>query len=317
MLRIALRRASCVLVIGLLLLLAAASVSQAEPIVPAPGVREALQTARQAAELAMRQPADPAASPTQQANGGTRQPTARGQAAPSVRGAAPPASVRIPILMYHYIDTAPANADAVRRDLSVSPAAFIEQVRYLRQNGYETITLAALLDHLESGTPLPPKPIVLTFDDGYDNSYSQAYPVLRSYGFTGVFFVLTDLLGQPGYATWPQITEMSQNGMDIQAHGRTHADLAISSAEDVTWQITGSRAALEEKLGRPVQFYCYPSGHYTARTVALLRAQGFRAAVTIAYGATHTLAGAFELDRVRVRGTDTLAQFAAKVETAP
>ena len=76
-------------------------------------------------------------------------------------------------------------------------------------------------------------------------------------------------------------------------------------------------AALEEKLGKPVQFYCYPSGRYTDTTIALLRANGFRAAVTIAYGATHTAGGVFELDRVRVRGADTLEQFIIKVETAP
>jgi len=244
--------------------------------------------------------------------------SSRGQnAAVAARSSAPPPSARVPILMYHHVAAAPPGADAVRRDLSVSPGAFIDQLHYLRQNGYQTIGLQDLLAHLDHGAPLPARPIVLTFDDGYDDNYSQAYPILRSFGFAGVFFVLTDFVGQPGYATWENLTEMNRNGMDIEAHGRTHADLAISSAADAAWQIAGSRSVLEEKLGRPVQFYCYPSGRYTAKTVELLRAHGYRAAVTIAYGATHTAAGVFELDRIRVRGTDTLEQFAAKIQSAP
>lgn len=328
MLIVALRRALGALAASVLLLLVFAPAVRAEPVVPSSAIAEALRTAQQAARQTMRSEATavpvPAVQPDHTAQVGAdaaatpvRQTSSRGQNAVAARPAAPPDKVRVPILMYHHVASAPAGADAVRRDLSVSPGAFTEQMQYLSKNGYQTITLANLLDHVLVGTPLPARPIILTFDDGYDDNYNQAYPILHGYGFTGVFFVLTDFVGQPGYASWEQIVAMSRNGMDIQAHGRTHADLAISGAEDATWQIAGSRSVLEEKLGRPVQFYCYPSGRYTPATIALLRANGYRAAVTIAYGATHTAAGAFELDRVRVRGTDTLEQFAIKVETAP
>lgn len=231
--------------------------------------------------------------------------------------AGPPDQARVPILMYHHIAIAPAGADAVRRDLSVSPAAFAQQMDYLRAQGYETIDLQHLVDHLTTGRPLPAKPIILTFDDGYDDNFTQAYPVLRSHRLTGVFFVLSDAMGNPGYMSWQEAAEMSRNGMDIQAHGRTHADLAISSSADVAWQVAGSKAMIEERIGRPVRFYCYPSGRYNARTIEILRQNGFTAAVTIDYGATHKAASLFDLPRLRIRGADTLEQFAAKLATVP
>ncbi len=224
---------------------------------------------------------------------------------------------RVPILMYHHIATPPIQADAVRRDLSVRPTAFQEQMSYLRVNGYQSIGLDDLVAYLLGQRSLPVRAVVLTFDDGYDDNYTQAFPVLKSNGFTGTFFIITDYVGQREYMSWEQIAEMSRAGMSMQAHGRTHDDLAISSAEHTVWQVAGSRMMLEEKLGRPVRFFCYPSGRYTAQTIAILRAHGYTAALTTAYGATHSASSLFELRRVRVRGSDTLDDFVQKLETAP
>lgn len=231
--------------------------------------------------------------------------------------AAPPQQMRVPILMYHHVADAPPGADAVRRDLSVSPAAFDAQMAYLKANGYQTISLADLADCLTRGRVLPPKAVVLTFDDGYNDNYTLAMPILLRYGFSGTFFVITDSVGSAGYVSWPDVESMSRQGMVIQPHGRTHADLAVSSASDVRWQVTGSRAAIEEKVGQPAQFFCYPSGRYTAQTIASLQASGYIGAVTTTYGATQTKSGLFELSRVRIRGGDSIEQFVLKLTTAP
>lgn len=245
-------------------------------------------------------------------------PSSRGAPAPApAPAAALPASARVPILMYHHIADAPPEADAVRRDLSVSPANFGKQMDWLVANKYETISLADLADHLTTGRALPARPVILTFDDGYDDNYTYAYRILKQHGQTGTFFIITDAAGNREYMTWDQIAEMSRNGMAIEPHGRTHADLAVSSPADTVWQVQGSRAALQDKTGQPVRFYCYPSGKYTAQTIATLRAQGFLGAVTITYGATHTAAGLFELTRVRMRGGDTLGDFTSKVTATP
>jgi len=119
-------------------------------------------------------------------------------------------TVRVPILMYHYINTPPPNADAIRRDLSVPPERFREHLAYLKSQGYQTITLHDLVYALTRGTPLPPKPIILTFDDGYEDNYTNAFPILQEFGYIGTFFIITNNpdTGRPGYMSWDQLREM-------------------------------------------------------------------------------------------------------------
>ncbi len=289
-------------------------------------IADAQEQTRQAAIAAARdaQSAD-TRSASQRGDDQTIKATSRGAVLAAVAAVTPPmptaapqtGPARVPILMYHHVSDAPAGADAIRLDLSVGPKAFSQQMDYLASHGYQTIGLADLVERLQKGHALPAKPVVLTFDDGYDDNYSQAYPVLRRRGFTGTFFLITDAVGNPEYMTWSQAIEMSRQGMSIEAHGRTHSDLAASRAADQAWQIGGSQKILEDKLGQPVRFYCYPSGRYNAQTIATLRAQGYLAAVTTAYGATHSAADLFELTRVRIRGADTIDQFISKLETAP
>jgi peptidoglycan/xylan/chitin deacetylase (PgdA/CDA1 family) len=129
--------------------------------------------------------------------------------------------------MYHYISVPPPDADRYRLDLSVTPENMDAQMGWLAENGYATITLQELLYHLTLGWPLPERPVVLTFDDGYRDAFENAFPILQKYGFVGTFFIITDRVtfGEPAYATWDQIVEMHNAGMDIQSHTRTHPDL--------------------------------------------------------------------------------------------
>jgi len=215
--------------------------------------------------------------------------------------------------MYHYVSEPPAGADAVRRDLSVSPVQFEEQLFYLQRAGYTSITLEDLLLHLTTGHPLPPKPIILTFDDGYADNYTYAFPLLRQYGFCGTFFVITGYLdeGRAGYLTWQQAAEMQAKGMDIQAHSVSHPDLRTLTGESLRAQIWGASQAIVEHLHRPARFFCYPSGHYNADTIAALKAAGYWGAVTTQAGVNHDSARPFELSRVRIHGNTDLAGFEA------
>ncbi|NLG52053.1 MAG: polysaccharide deacetylase family protein [Chloroflexi bacterium] len=213
-------------------------------------------------------------------------------------------SLRVPILMYHYISAPPSRANAVRRDLSVSPEQFEAHLRYLQQEGYSTITLRDLSLALQRGYPLPEKPIVLTFDDGYRDAYENAFPLLRRYGFVGTFFVITGFVdeGRPEYLTWDQIVEMDAAGMDMEAHGHTHTDLHNRSQDYLIWQILGAKEALEQRLSREVHFFCYPSGRYDVQVIEVLQALHFWGAVTTAAGVDHQSDQMFELRRVRVHG---------------
>lgn len=232
---------------------------------------------------------------------------------PSPSAPAEARQVRVPILMYHYISDPPANADAYRLDLSVRPRDFQAQLAYLQEAGYETIGLNDLVRYLTTGEPLPPKPIVLTFDDGYLDNYLYAFPLLHQYNARGTFFVVTGFLGEnrPGYMTWAQVALMAANGMDIGSHAVEHVNLQGRDAEFLQQQVESSRRVLEAHLDEPVLFFCYPSGHYDDQVVEALRTAGYLASVTTEAGVVHSAAGLFELQRVRIHGANTLDQFKA------
>ncbi len=222
-------------------------------------------------------------------------------------------TVIVPILMYHHIDVAGPKADAIRQDLSVTPANFAAQVSYLERNGYHTLSLADLVERMVSGTALPKNPVVLTFDDGYLDNYTNAYPVLKGAGLTGTFFIITDFAGQGEYMSWDQAAEMAAAGLDLESHTLDHPDLSLLPADRLARQLTESRAILEKKLGKPVRYLSYPAGRYNAAVVRATQQAGYLGAVTTVYGESHAVGGQFELTRVRVRGTDSLEVFAQKV----
>jgi peptidoglycan/xylan/chitin deacetylase (PgdA/CDA1 family) len=227
--------------------------------------------------------------------------------------AKPSGPVNVPILMYHHIDVAGPTADAIRRDLSVPPVSFAAQVDYLARNGYHALSLADLVDCMATGKPLPPSPVVLTFDDGYLDNYTNAFPVLKNAGFAGTFFIITDFVGQGEYMTWYQAAEMAAWGMDLESHTLDHPDLAVLPANRLLRQLTESRAILEQNLGKPVRYLSYPAGRYNGAVSRAAEQAGYVAAVTTVYGESHSWGRQFELTRIRVRGTDSLAVFAQKV----
>jgi peptidoglycan/xylan/chitin deacetylase (PgdA/CDA1 family) len=218
--------------------------------------------------------------------------------------------------MYHYVEEFPPGADRIRRDLTVTPANFEAQLQYLAQAGYQTITLTELHHHLVEGRPIPERSIVLTFDDGYRDAYTVAFPLLQQYGFVGTFFVLATPAHyeSPDYLTWAMMAEMAEAGMEIQGHGREHVDLRRRSYDYLVYQLLGVKEAVEYHTGHPVVFFCYPSGQYDAQVIAVLESAGYWGAVTTEHGRTHTRETLFTLPRIRIRGHDTLEAFIEKVE---
>jgi peptidoglycan/xylan/chitin deacetylase (PgdA/CDA1 family) len=216
-------------------------------------------------------------------------------------------TVRVPILMYHYVSVPPADADVYRRDLSVTPEQFESHLEYLEQAGYQVITLDDLLYALTQGRELPPKPIILTFDDGYEDNYLNAFPLLQKHGMVGHFFIISDFVnaGRPGYMTWLQIEEMSAAGQRFGSHSRDHPDLRGKSVDYLVWQALGGMEAIEEHLGYHPRWISYPSGGYDDQVIAVYKSAHYWGGLTTVQGTTHTLDGVFELKRVRVRGSHT------------
>ena len=221
--------------------------------------------------------------------------------------------VAVPILMYHYISVPPTDADVYRRDLSVTPGRFREQLQYLAANGYHGVSLYDVNLALRWGMPLPEKPVVLTFDDGYRDAYTEAFPLLQEFGFTGTFFVVTSRLdeGHPDYLTWAQAQEMAAAGMSIESHTKDHPSLAGRDTAFLFYQIQGSLESIEAHTGQRPRMFCYPSGRWDESVLEILDELGVWSAVVTEGGIEHTLDAVRLLRRVRISGDTDLATFAA------
>ncbi|HVU11879.1 MAG TPA: polysaccharide deacetylase family protein [Phototrophicaceae bacterium] len=210
--------------------------------------------------------------------------------------------LHVPILMYHYVSDLPAKADATRRDLTVTPSEFQAHIAYLAQQGYHTISLYQLDNALLIGAPLPAKPIVLTFDDGYRDDYLNVYPVLRQVGFTGTFFIITGVVDaqNPDYLSWDQIRAMSNSGMDMEPHTVNHVNLRGQSHDFITQQVQGSINDLAGHTGITPHIFAYPDGSYDNNVLAVMRANSIWLAVTTEHGTWETVNGRLALPRLRM-----------------
>jgi peptidoglycan/xylan/chitin deacetylase (PgdA/CDA1 family) len=219
-----------------------------------------------------------------------------------VRGDGTLRRTRVPILMYHYVSLPPPDADGFRINLSIAPDRFREHVAYLANNGYTTISLYELDDALVNGTPLPEKPVILTFDDGYIDHFENVFPLLKAYNMTGTFFIITQFIDQntPGYLSWDQVTEMAANGMSMESHTRTHPNLSNRDYDFLVYQILGSMETLTAHTGLAIRMLCYPGGSYDVNTLKMVATTNLLRAVTTAHGAIQTTDNRFEMPRLRI-----------------
>ena len=156
----------------------------------------------------------------------------------------------VPVLNYHQIN------DIDRNVLTVTAEQFEAQMRYLFEEGYQAITPDEMLDAWENGAPLPERPVVITFDDGYADNYRNAFPVLRRYGMKATIFLITDYVSlYPKYLTWEQVQDMQQSGMvNFGSHTLSHMTLTeAGSPQEIRHQLEGSKQAIEWRLKKPVQ----------------------------------------------------------------
>ena len=139
----------------------------------------------------------------------------------------------------------------------------------MSDNGYTTISLDQLYDHLSQGDPLPAKPVVLTFDDGYLDIYTEVFPLLTRFGMIGTFFIVTDFINyhNPEHASWLMVREMASAGMNIEPHSRTHMDLRGRSNAVLVWELLGPVEQITAYTGHRPRFFCYPAGRFDAGVV--------------------------------------------------
>jgi peptidoglycan/xylan/chitin deacetylase (PgdA/CDA1 family) len=214
--------------------------------------------------------------------------------------------------MYHYIRDVDPAIDPMGYSLSVSPALFNQQMAWLRDNGYATVRMDVALRCVRGEPVCPPKAIVLTFDDGYLDAYTNAFPILQSYGFVGTFYVVNNLIGQGAYMTWDQVRAMRDAGMEIGAHTLDHLDLTTLDLGELRRQIEQSKLGIEMELGVPVTSFCYPAGRYNGDVAGQVTASGYTNATTTRWDNDYS--DPFGLPRRRVEGGRGLDVFAAVVQ---
>ena len=227
----------------------------------------------------------------------------------------------VPILCYHRLGTTGGK-------MAVSPANFAAQMEWLAKNDYRVIKLSQISGYLEGKEPLPPKSVVITFDDGYESVYKFAFPVLRKLGLPATMFVYTDFVGAGGDAVnWSQLAEMQASGlMDIQSHSKSHRNLIERTAgeneerykRNLDTETAGPRDLIEQKLNTAgqVRHYAYPFGDANEQVLDALTRQKYTLAVTVNPGGNAFFAQPFMLRRTMIFGDHDLEAFKARLQTS-
>ncbi len=223
-------------------------------------------------------------------------------------------NIVVPVLMYHYIRVNPDPNDKVGFNLSVTPDNFDSQMQYLLTHGYHTITLDELGAALLSKTPLPDKPIIITLDDGYRDSYTAAFPILKKYNLKAVNFVITGVVGSPRYLTWEEMSEMKDSGIfTFGGHTVNHSALTYLGKDQVKKELTDSKEDLQSHLGYLINWMAYPYGNVNSQVASLARDTGYIGAFGTNYGDYQSTDYLFTLPRIRIGGSDSVSSFAAKL----
>jgi len=188
----------------------------------------------------------------------------------------PSGSLPTKILMYHHI-----RSTKIRDYYSVSPQVFEEQLQWLKNSGYTVVSYSAFYRALTTTSTLPEKSVVITFDDGYRDQYSQALPILQKFGYPAIFFPYTRDIGKRAFMTWDMLRALQAAGMEIGSHSVSHPRMDRLDERDLMWQTRHSKEVLQKELGREVEHFCYPYGLYSYDVVRSVVDAGYLSAVTV------------------------------------
>ena len=214
----------------------------------------------------------------------------------------------VPILMYHPIqDPIPGTAYP---DLFLTRRDFIEQIDWLEQAGYEAVTLTEVLDSWFEGGRLPPKPIVLSFDDGYQSQYLNGFLTMKRLGWPGVL----NLKAKGADIHDDQVKKMIAGGWEVASHSVNHLDLTTLSASQLDSEIVDSRSILDRKFGIQVTDFCFPAGRYDAQAIEALRSAGYRSATSTETGLARP-SDRWSLDRIRIDLGDGADELRSKLRS--
>jgi peptidoglycan/xylan/chitin deacetylase (PgdA/CDA1 family) len=217
----------------------------------------------------------------------------------------------VPVLMYHVVNVPPPGAPYP--ELYVAAGRFAAQMHALRSAGYHATTLRAVWAAWHEGGTLPRRPVVVSFDDGYESDVTHALPVLRRMGWRGVLNLELGKMGTSGALDDGQVRELLRAGWEVDSHTITHPDLTTVDDARLRRELVDSRAEIQRRFGVDARFFAYPSGRYDARVETAVRAAGYHAATTTQAGLARPGTDPFALPRVRVNGDETAEALVAQV----
>ncbi len=227
-----------------------------------------------------------------------------------------PGTQSVPILMYHVINPPPNGAPFP--GLYVPSDEFAAQMQALKAAGWHAVTMDQLEAYWTRGVPLGAgKPIVLSFDNGYQSQYTNALPELRQLGWVGVENLqLSGLPPSQGGMTDAQIRGLIAAGWELDTQGISHADLIALSPSELQYQVVSARQTLHSRYGVPVNWFCYPSGHYNAAVMAVVKSAGFIGSTTVIPGWASPQEDRYTLPRLRVLAGTSPSALLAQIATA-
>jgi peptidoglycan/xylan/chitin deacetylase (PgdA/CDA1 family) len=245
---------------------------------------------------------------------------------PFRRISASPAALRIPILMYHSIAEPAADSRHPYFGTVTSPAVFEQQMRYLHDNGFQTLSPADVFANGETSIRLVRKPVIITFDDGFRDFYTHAQPILAKFGFTGIVYLPTAYIQKATATfkgidclTWNEVRELARAGVLFGSHTVTHPILKEVAHDQLEAELRDSKATIENELGFAIDSFAYPYAfpqhdrEFVQRLRGVLIEAGYQNGVSTVIGSTHGIEDRFSLKRLPANSWDDPSLFAAKL----
>lgn len=214
----------------------------------------------------------------------------------------------VPILYYHSIMEENGNK------LKMPPDQFEAQMAYLQEKGYQSLTLDQLYQAEYLGGALPSKPFVITFDDGYIDNYTTAFPILKKYGFIASIFMISSYINEEGFLSWSQLKELAANGWEIEGHTANHLYLSKQDTKTVLNELESSKELLEKELGYPVNFFAYPYGDLNDKVAQAVKATGYVMAFTTERGWANNNVDAWHVHRVYCFADMGMSEFSRRLQ---
>lgn len=219
-------------------------------------------------------------------------------------------NIGIPVLYYHSV-TDEATDDENEKELRVPVAKFKEQMKYLKDNNYYTLSMDEFYGYVKNGDKVPEKSVLITFDDGFKNNYDNAFPIMKEYGLKGSVFVITSMVDKVGlYMTSDEISAISKDGfIDVESHTVGHEKLSQISKEDTMKTLKDSKVFLEKYSGKKVDTIAYPFGIYDEATINSVKEAGYTMGFTTEMGWAKPKSDLYRIPRVYVNAKKDMNTF--------